>query len=99
MVQKLGFLLLSFVALVALGGLVIQLQNTITGDYVKSGGGRWYYGPMRAQMQPDEACLYSNLQPVYPQQVYTNEWGTLMSVCMQGSQTVGVPLTQTIYVP
>jgi len=98
MMQKLGLMLLGFVALVAIGGLIIQLQETVTGNYVKSGGGRWYYGPMRAQMQPDEACIYAGLEPVYPQRVYTNEYGTLMTACIQYGEMVGVPLTQTIYV-
>ncbi len=98
MVQKLGVIFLGLIALVAIGGLIIQLQNTLTGQYYASGGGRWYYGPQRAQMQPNEACIYAGLQPVYPQQVYTNEWGTLLSVCQQGSNFVGVPLVQTVLV-
>ncbi len=98
MVQKLGFIFLGLIALVAIGGLLIQIQNTLTGDYTASGGGRWYYGPLRAQMEPSEACIYAGLQPVYPQQVYSNEYGTMMSVCQQGSQMVGVPLTQTVLV-
>ncbi|MEM3153945.1 MAG: hypothetical protein QW165_00030 [Candidatus Woesearchaeota archaeon] len=98
MVQKLGFLLLGFVALIALSGLIIQIQNSVTGEYYASGGGRWYYGPQRAQMQPDEACMFAGMKPVYPQQVYTNEWGTLMAVCDAGGRMVGVPLTQTILV-
>ena len=98
MVQKLGFIFLGLIAIVAIGGLLVQLQNTMTGEYYASGGGRWYYGPMRAQMQPDEACIYAGLVPVYPQQVYRNEYGLVLSVCQQGDQRVGVPLTQTVLV-
>ena len=98
MVQKIGLVLLAFVTLVAIGGLIVTFRDPSTGLYTYSGGGRWYYGPLRAQMEPAEACIYSGLEPVYPQQVYTNEWGTLLSVCQQGSQMVGVPLTQTVLV-
>ena len=96
---KLGLVLLGFVAIVAIGGFTIQLRESITGDYVTSKGGRWYYGPMKAQLQPDEACIYSGFEQVYPWRVFTNEYGTLMSMCLKDGRYVGVPLVQTIIVP
>jgi len=99
MVQKLALLLLGLIAVVAIVGLTVQLKDTLTGQYVASGGGRFYYGPMKAQLQPDEACIYQGFDPLSPQQVYTNEFGTLMSVCRNGDQFVGVPIVQTIIAP
>jgi hypothetical protein len=98
MMNKLGLIFLGFVAVVAIGGLTMHLRDTMTGQYYASGGGRWYYGPQPAQLAPDEACVYAGLEPLYPVQVYTNEYGTLMSLCSQNGNLVGVPLTQTILV-
>jgi len=99
MMQKLGLILLAFVALVAIGGLMIQLQNSATGQYTRAGCGSWYCGPQRAQLAPDEACMYAGYEPIYPVNVYQNQFGTMLSACRQGSELVGVPLVQTIYVP
>ena len=66
MMNKLGLVLLGFVAVVAIGGFTLQLRSELTGLYSASGGGRWYYGPQIAQLAPDEACIYSNLEPLYP---------------------------------
>jgi hypothetical protein len=96
--NKLGLVLLGFVAVVAIGGLTVQLRDTITGDYYAAGGGRWYYGPQRMQFAPDEACINAGLEPVYPVRVYSNTFGTTMSVCQQGNSLVGVPVVQTAYV-
>ncbi len=96
--RKLGLVLLGFVAIVAIGGLTVQLRDTLTGGYYASGGGRWYYGPQKIQLQPDEACVYQGLEPLDPVQVYTNEYGTLLSLCRYGGELVGVPLVQTALV-
>jgi len=98
MVQKLALLFLGLIAVVATVGLTMQIKELVTGSYVASGGGRYYYGPQKAQMQPDEACVYSGFEPVVPWQVYTNEWGTVMSACRVGNQYVGVPVVQTVVV-
>ena len=98
MMRKLGLVLLGFVAIVAIGGLTVQLRDTLTGKYYAAGGGRWYYGPQRIQLAPDEACVYAGLEPLDPVRVYTNEYGTLLSMCKQGDQFVGVPLVQTALV-
>ncbi|VVB81733.1 Uncharacterised protein [uncultured archaeon] len=97
--QKLGLILLAFVAVVAIGGFTVQLRDTVTGDYTATNVGRWYAGAQKAQMQPDEACTYSGLEPMYPWQVYTNEYGTFMSLCKKDGYYVGVPLVQTVIVP
>ena len=89
---------LGFIAVVAIGGLTVQLRDTLTGNYYAGGGGRWYFGPQKAQMQPDEACAYAGLEPIYPVHVYTNEYGTLLSLCKRGGGFVGVPLVQTVFV-
>ena len=99
MMQKLGLVLLAFVALVAIGGLIIQLQNSVTGQYTRAGCGQWYCGPQRAQLEPDEACIAAGYEPIYPVNVYQNQFGTYLSACNHGGRTVGVPLVQTIYVP
>ena len=98
MVQKLGILFLGIIALVAIGGLTSLIRDSVTGDYVASGGGRYYYGPQKIQLQPAEACIYSGYEPVYPIQVHTNEFGTLVSVCRFGGSYVTVPLVQTALV-
>jgi hypothetical protein len=97
--QKLGLILLAFVAVVAIGGFTVQLRETITGSYTGTNIGKWYAGAQKIQLQPDEACIYSGLQPVYPQQVFTNEYGAMMSVCMKNGVYVGVPVWQTAIVP
>jgi len=96
--QKLALIFLGFVAIVAIGGLTVQLRDTLTGQYAAGGGGRWYYGPQKIQMQPDEACTYAGFEPVHPWQVYTNEYGTLMSVCLFQGRQVSVPVVQTAVV-
>ncbi len=96
MVQKIAVSLLVLVAVIALVGFTWN-WNDLTGNFVASGGGRWYYGPMRAQMEPAEACIASGLQPVYPSEVFRNDYGTALSLCRQGENLVGVPLVQTIY--
>ncbi len=98
MMRKLGLVLLGFVAIVAIGGLTVQLRDSLTGQYYASGGGRWYYGPQRIQLAPDEACIYAGLEPVDPVHVYSNEYGTQLSLCKQGNGFVGVPLVQTAVV-
>jgi hypothetical protein len=98
MMQKLALILLGFVALVAIGGLTLQLRDSLTGQYYASGGGRWYYGPQKAQMSPSEACLYAGLVPAEPPRVFTNAYGTLLSACYKDGQLVGVPLIQTVFV-
>ncbi len=98
MVQKTALLLLGFVALVAVGILTWQLRDEVTGNYSASGGGRWYYGPQKAQMEPAEACLYQGYEPMSPPRVYRDYYGSLMSMCRSGNELVGVPLVQTIIV-
>jgi len=95
--QKVGALLLAVVAAFAVAGFIVN-WDVVTGQYAAGGGGRWYYGPQKAQLQPDEACIYQGFEPIYPWQVYTNEFGTLMSVCKFNGQLVSVPLVQTVYV-
>jgi len=97
--QKLGLVLLGFVAVIAIGGLTIQLRDTVTGEYYASGGGRWYSGPQIVQLSPDEACLYSGFEPLYPSRVESNKYGTLLSICKNGDQFVAVPVVQTVVVP
>lgn len=96
MVQKIAMSLLMVIAVVALVGFTWN-WNELTGNFVKSGGGSWYYGPMRAQMEPKEACIAAGLQPVSPAEVFRNSYGTALSLCRQGENLVGVPLVQTIY--
>ena len=98
MVQKLALVFLGLIAVVAIGGLILKVGNVATGQYVAVGGGRYYYGPQRAQMQPDEACIYAGFEPIYPPRIFTNEYGTVVSECKRGSGTVIVPLVQTIIV-
>lgn len=87
--------LFALIALVAVGGLTFTLMDSITGNYVRSGGGRWHYGSQLAQFQPDEACVYAGYAPADKWRVETNEWGTLVSVCRNGER---VPLVQTVVV-
>ncbi|HLF54267.1 MAG TPA: hypothetical protein VI612_00925 [Candidatus Nanoarchaeia archaeon] len=92
--------LFSLVAFAAIGMLtaMVALESS-TGAYSYSGGGRWYYGAGRAQMQPDEACVYVGCTPVTPINVFSNEFGTVLSMCRCGGELKGVPLTQTVVVP
>ena len=96
--EKAGAILFLLVAVVGIGILVSELKDDLTGRYTAGGGGRWYYGPQKAQLSPSEACEYSGLQPLHPERVYSNEYGSLMSLCRSGNQFVGVPLVQTIIV-
>lgn len=98
MMQKLGLVLLGFIAIVAIGGLTLQLREAFTGQYAAGGGGRWYYGPQRTQFEPAEACRYAGLEPIYPPQVYSNKYGTVLSLCKRGIDLVGVPTVQTVIV-
>jgi len=98
MVHKLALVFLGLIAVVAIGGLTVQLKDVVTGSYYASGGGKYYYGPQIAQLQPDEACIYQGLEPSYPWKVYTNEYGTVMSMCKRNGELVGVPVVQTIQV-
>lgn len=97
--EKGGFIAFAFVALAAFGILVSELSGDVTGKYVVSGGGRWYYGAQQALLSPEEACVYGGFAPLAPQRVYRNEFGTMMSLCRDGNQLIGVPLLQTIVVP
>ena len=100
MVQtKVVYVFLAVMAVIAIGALTYGLKDTLTGSYYAPGGGRWYYGAQRMQMQPDEACLYSGYEPLYPWRVYTNEYGTMLSLCRFGDKYVGVPVWQTAIVP
>lgn len=96
--QKTALLILAFIALVAMGILFVEIRDTVTGNYVTSGGGDWYYGTQQALLQPDEACIYQGYQPLYPWRVTTNEFGTQVSVCRHNGQYVVSPLVQTIRV-
>lgn len=98
MVKKTAFLVFSFIAAVALGLFIVELNNTVTGRYVTSGGGSWYYGTQQAHLQPDEACLFAGYTPVKPWRVITNEYGTLLSVCKDGNRIATAPIVQTIQV-
>jgi len=98
MENKLGLLFLGIIAIVAVGGLTLTIRDSVTGEYFASGGGRYYYGPQKIQLAPDEACIYSGYEPVYPVQVKTNEFGTLVSVCRSPQGYVTVPLVQTALV-
>ncbi|PIN76259.1 hypothetical protein COV18_00475 [Candidatus Woesearchaeota archaeon CG10_big_fil_rev_8_21_14_0_10_37_12] len=98
MVYKTGILLLGFVALVGAGILVINFNEQLTGQYISSGGGSWYYGVQIAQMQPDEACTYAGYVPVTPIAVKRNEYGTILAVCQDNGKEVLVPTIQRIYV-
>jgi len=84
-------------ALVAIAGMVFEIRSEITGDYARSGGGRWYYGAQIMQLQPDEACTYAGFTPLHPWRVETNEYGTLMSVCYDqvNARLTGVPVVVT----
>jgi len=99
MVPRLGLVFLGVITVVGIAGLIFEFQDSTTGQYYAAGGGRWYYGPQRALLQPDEACIYSGYQPSYPWRVETNEYGTMVSVCNAGGRKVTVPLVQTIIVP
>ena len=99
MVQKLALLFFGLIALVAIGGIVLELRDTVTGQYYAYGGGRWHTGTQIVQLEPDEACIYSGFEPVYPVRVESNKYGTLVSICKSGDQYVSVPVIQTIYVP
>ena len=98
MVHKLALVFLGLIAVVAIGGLTVQLKDVVTGNYYAAGGGKYYYGPQKAQLQPDEACIYQSYEPLYPWNVYTNEYGTIMSLCKNDGEFVGVPVVQTIRV-
>ncbi|RJQ19445.1 hypothetical protein C4580_05205 [Candidatus Woesearchaeota archaeon] len=97
MVHRVGALLLAVIGAFAVGGFLVNF-DVITGQYYASGGGEWYYGPQPAQLPPDQACIYQGFEPVEPWHVYTNEYGTLLSVCKANGQLIGVPLVQTVYV-
>ena len=97
--EKGGFIAFAFVALMGFGILVSELSGVLTGQYYVSGGGRWYYGAQKAQLSPEEACVYGGFAPLAPARVYHNEYGTIMSMCRDGNQMIGVPLVQTIVVP
>lgn len=97
MENKFGLIFLGIIGVLAIGGLITEFRD-VTGQYYASGGGRYYYGPQKIHLQPDEACIYSGLQPIYPVQVYTNQFGTLMSLCDYNGQKVGVPTVQTALV-
>ena len=94
-------ILFSLVAFAAVGMLTAMLAyEAKTGAYVFSGGGKnWYYGAVRAQMEPDEACIYAGCSPIYPKNVFSNDYGTVLSLCNCDGQQVGIPLTQTVFVP
>ena len=77
---------------------MVELRDTVTGEYVASGGGRWYYGPQPAQLDPDQACAFAGYTPLTPWRVERNEYNTLVSVCLNGDELVRVPLVQTVYV-
>ena len=89
--------MLGFVALLGAGVLIANFASP-TGNYASAGGGKWYYGPHQAQLQPDEACIYAGYEPQHPWTVYKNEWGTVLSQCKKGTELIGVPVIQTIYV-
>ena len=92
--------LFALTALAAIGMFTAMLAfEANTGAYVASGGGDWYYGPQKAQMEPHEACIFAGCNPVKPVNVFSNEYGTLMSLCNCQGTYRGVPLIQTIYVP
>ena len=96
MVQKIGLVLLAGIAILGIGMLTFHVNNIATGQYYASGGGRWWYGPQIAQLDPDQACTYSGHPPSDPWRVETNEYNTLVSVCADGAR---VPTVQTIIVP
>lgn len=89
---------MAVVAAFAVAGFLVNF-DVVTGQYYASGGGRYYYGPQKALLQPDEACTYAGFQPLDPWRVESNEYGNLMSVCRDGGQYVMVPLLQTVLVP
>ena len=91
--------LFALTALAAISMFTAMLAfDASTGAYVASGGGKWYYGPQKAQMEPAEACTYAGCSPLDPINVYTNKYGTMMSLCNCRGKLAGVPLVQTIYV-
>jgi len=100
MVQKIALAFLGFIAIFAIAGTTLHFRDSATGLYTTGSNiGRWHVGTQKVQLQPDEACMYAGAVPLYPWRVYTNEYGTLMSMCKVGDSYVGVPIVQTAFVP
>ncbi len=99
MVQRVGLTFLAIISVVAVGGLIFEFTGAgTTGQYYAAGGGRWYYSAQIAQLQPDEACIYSGFRPLDPWRVETNEFGTVVSLCNDNGRIVTVPVVQTVIV-
>lgn len=96
MVKHTGYMLLAFMAIVAVGGIVWTVSSiNAAGSYSAYGGGRYYYGPQIVQLSPEDACKYAGCYPAKPTTVYTNEFGTKLVVCHCAQGSVGIPLVQT----
>jgi len=94
-----ALILFGLVAAIAIGSLATMVHNSITGQYVTSGGGRYTYAaPKIVQMQPEEACRYIGFAAEYPVQVFRNEYGSLMTICRTPTEVIAVPLVQTVVV-
>ncbi len=96
MVQKIAIVILGIIALLGVAMMTWQVKS-LTGDYVVGNNvGSWAAGTQIAQLQPDEACVYSGHPPSSVPSVTTDErFGTLVSVCGDGAR---VPIVQTVYV-
>jgi|GEM_PF-3824463 len=96
MVQKIAIVILGIIALLGVVLMTWQVKS-MTGDYVVGNNvGSWAAGTQIAQLEPDEACIYSGHPPSANPSVERDErFGTLLSVCGDGER---VPLVQTVYV-
>lgn len=98
MVNKTSMMLFVFITVVAVGGLLWTVSDTLTGKYYAGGGGRYYYGPQRIQLSPQNACDYAGCSLTSPINIYTNEFGVKNVVCECEYGFIGVPLIQTAWV-
>ena len=85
--------ILGIISILAIGGLVFGLQQTVTGSYTAGTGGDRVYGPVYVQFEPNEACLNSGYQPRKPIEIRSVPYGT-MAVCNGPEGQVLVPLVQ-----
>ena len=94
MVQK-ELLFFGLVAMFAIGGLVFQLQQTVTGNYIAGSGGKYIHHPVYVHFSPAEACFAAGYEPFSPVQVFKTGYD-VFTVCKSVDGTVSVPLVQLV---
>ena len=98
MVKQTCYMVLAFIAVVAVGGLIWSFTPSTTGSYTAGGSGRYIVQPNFVQLSPQDACQMAGCMPKSPLTVSKNDFGVYQADCICAEGLRSVPLVQVVKV-